>query len=221
MKFLKATIWATVCALSATSALAGPILTFAISEGVQPANVGTITLTQAGDASVEVSVDLLDGYGFINTGNDNKTPFAFNLLGESTLSIGWTTPVDGMYGTSVFTLNLAGGDATPYGTYDIAIDSSAPNGSGAAYYGDLLFTLTDSDGFLDTTDFVANLDGWYFAADLTDGENTGSQAWQEFTETPDPGPDPANDIPEPGTLAVIGAGLAGWWALGRRRKTKI
>ena len=37
-------------------------------------------------------------------------------------------------------------------------------------------------------------------------------------EDPDPGPDP---IPEPGTLAVIGAGLAGWWVVSRRRKTKI
>ena len=90
---------------------------------------------------------------------------------------------------------------------------------GAAYYGDLLFTLTDSDGDLDTTDFTFNADGWYFAADLTDGDaTTGSQAWKDFTETPDPG---TNPIPEPGTLAVIGAGLAGLWALRRRRKMKV
>jgi hypothetical protein len=36
-------------------------------------------------------------------------------------------------------------------------------------------------------------------------------------EDPDPGPDP---VPEPGTLAVVGAALAGWWALGRRRRAK-
>ena len=34
---------------------------------------------------------------------------------------------------------------------------------------------------------------------------------------PGPGPEP---VPEPGTLAVVGAALAGWWAL-RRRKGKL
>jgi hypothetical protein len=37
-------------------------------------------------------------------------------------------------------------------------------------------------------------------------------------EVPPPGPGP---VPEPGTLAVVGAALAGLWALGRRRKTKV
>ena len=219
---LKQVLLAAVFALSGTSAMAGPILTFSVSEGTQPSNVGIITLTQNGLDSVDVSVDLLPGYGFLNTGGPH-TPFAFNLNGAGDLSIAWTTPPNGEFGTFALTLNELGGANTPYGTFGVAIESSGGNGSVDAYFGDLLFTLTDSDGALDTTDFVANDDddpietGSFFSADLTDGRNTGAQAWAEGEETPDPGPDP---VPEPGTLAVVGTALAGLWALRRRRPTK-
>ena len=208
--------------LPATSAMAG--LVFSTSEGTQPSNVGVITLTQNGVDSVDVSVDLLDGYGFLNTGGPH-TPFAFNLTGAGDLSISWTLPVDGIYPKGSFTLNEAGGANTPYGTFGVALDISAGNGSVNAYFGDLLFTLTDSDGLLSITDFVTNADddpiegGSHFSADLTDGRNTGAQAWSIGVETPDPGPDP-NPVPEPGTLALIGTALSAWWALRRRHPTQ-
>jgi hypothetical protein len=66
--------------MSATAALAGPTYTFTTSDGVQPSNVGTITLTQFNATTVDVLVDLADTtlplsrYGFINTGGPH-TPF--------------------------------------------------------------------------------------------------------------------------------------------------
>src|SRR3954454_11200470 len=63
--------------LSATCALAGPTYTFSTSEGTQPFNVGTITLSQINETTVDVLVDLSDTtvpgpqYGFINTGGPN------------------------------------------------------------------------------------------------------------------------------------------------------
>lgn len=195
-----------------TAALAGPTYTFSTSVGVQPADVGIITLTQVSSSSVQVGVDLKSAtYGFINTGGPH-TPFAFNLTGSGALSIDFTTPDDGIYATGVFSLNTGGGSATPYGTFGIAIDSTAGNGSGNGYYGDLLFTLTRTGG-LSTDDFVANGLGAYFAADLTDGRNTGSQAWK----LRDPSTPPTN-VPEPLTLSLVGAGLIGAAAL--RRKSK-
>ena len=198
-----------ILALSATPAMAGPLYTFGISEGTQPSDVGTVTLTQDGANSVDVSVDLLPGYGFVNTGGPH-TPFAFNLSGVGTPSIDFTTPLDGIYASGVFSLNAAGGDNTPYGTFGIAIDSTAGNGSGNGYYGDLLFTLTRAGG-LDTGDFVANSDDAYFSADLTDGLNTGAQAWTTRTVQ-------NNDtqVPEPGTIGLFGVALLGIAAARRR-----
>jgi len=87
----------------ATPAFAGPIYTFTTSTGVQPSNVGTITLTQVNSTTVDVLVDLIDTtlpapqYGFINTGGPH-TPFAFTLAGtESGVSANFIQPVGGVY----------------------------------------------------------------------------------------------------------------------------
>ena len=68
---------------------AGPTYTFSVSEGVQPSDVGTITLTQIDGNTVNVLVDLKDTslplpqYGFMNSGGATHTPFAFNLSGRN------------------------------------------------------------------------------------------------------------------------------------------
>ena len=59
-------------------------------------------------------------------------------------------PLNGSYGAGFqFSLNLAGGGNTPFGTFGVAIDSNAGNGSSpanGAYYGDLEFLLTRPTG---------------------------------------------------------------------------
>jgi hypothetical protein len=205
---LKQILVATSIALSATSTMAGPSYEFDLSVGIQPANVGIITITQDDADTVIVGVDLLPGYGFINTGGPH-TPFAFNLSGSGALSIDFTTPLNGIYATGVFSLNTAGGDNTPFGTYGVAIDSTAGNGSVNGYFGDLLFALTRAGG-LDTTNFVANLDGYYFSADLSDGTNTGAQAWATRLE-------PRPPLPEPATIGLLGIGLLAMVVAARRR----
>jgi hypothetical protein len=190
-----------------TPALAGPTYSFDISEGTQPSNAGKITLTQDGANSVIVDAELAAGYGFLNTGGPH-TPFAFNLSGSGTLTIAFTEPTGGTYPFGTFSLNTSGGDNTPYGSFGIAIDNSAGNGSGKAYYGELKFTLTRT-GSLSTDDFVMNSNGAYFSADLTNGSDTGAQAWKGRTTT---------KAPEPLTLSLFGAGLAGMVSIRRRKK---
>jgi hypothetical protein len=209
---------AAAAALWASSAMASPIYTFSLSAGSQPSNVGTITLTQNGANSVNVSVDLAPSYGFLNSGGPH-TPFAFNLdAGAAPTITAFTTPLNGVYANGVFSLDTGGGAATPYGSFGVALDDSAGNGSSKAYYGDLLFTLTRSGG-LTTDDFVTNgVAGYYFAADLTNGlATTGSQAWQTRTVTT------TNNasVPEPATIALFGMGLFGMaGAVMRRRKAQ-
>jgi len=199
--------------LSAASALAGPVYTFTTSQGVQPSNVGTITLTQLSSTTVEVFVDLSDTtlpapqYGFINTGGPH-TPFAFNLAGtESGVSATFLQPSGGTYTFGVFSLSTGNGDATPFGTFGISINSTAGNGSANAYYGDLDFRVTRISG-LSTDDFVANSELAYFAADLTNGTNTGSQAWETRVSA----------VPEASTWAMMILGFFGVGFMAYRRK---
>lgn len=218
--------------VAAGVAVAGPTYTFSTSVGTQPSNVGIITITQVDLDSVNVLVDLIDTadpapkYGFINTGGPH-TPFAFNISGsEAGVSATFIQPAGGSYSFGLFSLGLGGGDNTPYGTYGVAIDSTAGNGSGKAYYGDLEFELTRLGG-LSTDDFVANLDGYYFSADLTNGDNTGAQAWNERggggangngNGGGANGNGNGNGVPEPSMLALVGLGLLGA-AVARRRKS--
>jgi hypothetical protein len=199
--------------LSAASALAGPVYTFTTSQGVQPSNVGTITLTQINSTTVDVFVDLSDTtlpapqYGFINTGGPH-TPFAFNLLGtESGVSATFLQPSGGTYTFGVFSLSTTDGGATPFGTFGISIDSTAGNGSSNAYYGDLKFDVTRASG-LSTDDFIANASLAYFAADLTNGSDTGSQAWLIRVSA----------VPEASTWAMMILGFFGVGFMAYRRK---
>ena len=217
----------------AIPAFAGPTYTFTTSTGVQPSDVGIITLTQINANTVDVLVDLKDTslplpeYGFINTGGPH-TPFVFTLAGTETgVSATFLQPAGGSFcpgnascpptAFELLSLNLGGGSATPFGTFGVAIDSSAGNGSVDAYYGDLEFQLTRTSG-LSTDDFITNSaispgNNAYFAADLTNGaSNTGSQAWLTRTDP----------VPEPGTLAIFGTMLIAFggisYAMRQRRE---
>lgn len=201
-------------ALGAGAAIAGPVYSFALNSTAVsqfPAGgVGTVTISQVNATQVSVLVDLNAGFGLLNTGGPH-TPFGFNLSGAGALGATFATPVNGVFGAGAFSLNPAGGSNTPYGTFGVAIDSSAGNGSGNGYFGDLFFTLTRVGG-LDTTQFIQNLSGAYFAADITNGVNTGAVAALARGMPVVP----VVPVPEPISLALFCTGLLGL-AVARRK----
>lgn len=135
---------------------------------------------------------------------------------ETGITANFLQPSGGTYSFGIFSLSTTNGDATPYGTFGISINSTAGNGSSKAYYGDLEFQVTRSSG-LSTDDFILNTalgigssGPAYFAADLTNGRDTGTQAWKIRDST-------TVATPEPASGAILGATLVGLSLVRRRR----
>jgi hypothetical protein len=232
--WMKSGVLGAVLALGiAGAANAGPTYIFNYSvnstaAGAADTNIGTITLSQIDATTVQIALDLASGWGLINSGS--KTPFAFNLSDgfESGLTISaWLTPGPLSGNPSVgdapngdFSLSTGGVDAanpdfpnSPFPDFRAGIEYSGGNGSSNGWFGtggsggDLIFQLKRVGG-LSTDNFIKSGE-YYFSADVSNGSNTGAQAWAK-RET----------VPEPMTLTLFGAGVAGAAYMRRRRNKK-
>jgi len=160
--------------------------------GFPTGSFGTVTLSdQAG--GVVVDVTLATGFSFISTGNHSS--FAFNLDKSIAASQIQNISPSGKYAVSL--INEPG---TPYGDFSVALNVSAGNGGSKAVPPPLDFTVTG----VTTADFNLNPNGYLFVADVIYGGNTGSIAAKTFTTGPS---SPPTSVPEPGSLAILGAGL--------------
>lgn len=161
----------------------------------------TVNLLQ-GDGTVTFTVTPT-GTVFANTGGPHFE-FAFNL------STAFDKAIVELTGTNAGDFEIMGGSSfkqAPFGVFGHAIDfvSTIGKGTSAKYATPLTFTVSQAN--LNIENFIANQKGFLFAADLGKDGITQNVAGVQGKIVDVPSDTGGDEVPEPATLALVGAGL--------------
>jgi hypothetical protein len=180
------------------------------SSGCGLLDYGKVTLTDLVGGGVNVKVALLGGSGLVDTGALTFHSLAFNLAGS---------PIAGIDIAGLPSLWTYAGPAnyTPgggFGTFNYVINCNTACGPSNPWTGGLDFDITTTS--ITTASFTdgGSAKDTYFVADISNPNGgdalTGRIGASYFGHS--------TEVPEPFTLSLFGAGMAGAVALRRRKK---
>jgi len=185
------------------------------SSGCGLSNYGSVTLTDISGGGVNVNVALLGGSGLIDTGAMSGHTMAFALAGTPSIAVSGLPSLWTLVGPTVFTPN--GG----FGTFNFYLNCNTACGPSNPWTSGLNFDITTSSittaSFIDggtvlDTYFVADISNPNGGNALTGRIGASYHGHGEITELS------ITEVPEPLTLSLFGAGVAGAAALRRRKK---
>ena len=179
---------------------------------------GTVELTLVG-STIQVTIDLADGFGLINTGFPNGGGTAYGFGFNDNLSA--ANFAYGSYNPNTYnggTIAAGAYQFDGFGDFDrAAANTSLANTAGANV---VTFIITRTGGFSSVQNLVgANSNGIYFVADVFyNGTNTPGTGCPEGAGCTGligvSGGTPS--VPEPVTSGLVGSGLIGLFFVGRR-----
>jgi hypothetical protein len=160
---------------------------------------GSVTLTQTG-TTVDVLIHLSNGEGYVKTGAGDDQAFKFNATGVALGDITVDPHTPGLIATT----GSYSGDGGGAYTFGINCPTCGGGGSGA-FFDDISFHVADAL----IADLVSpNGNGFIFAADIL-GTN-GNTGLVEVTGcSTDCVQQQLSEVPEPGSLLLLGSGLVG------------
>jgi hypothetical protein len=188
------------------------------------ANMGTVVVTDSGVDTVDVSVQLAAGFGFVHTGagtgDDGSAAFFFRLSGEPTITYsdittGWIIP--NVIGTDQQAAGAYAGDGL-MNEFTYALEcfpAACGNGGSSPAPSPLNFTVS-ATGLTAASFNDPGTSGSPFAADVISSNGNTGLIDASLCQVDCGGDLPP--VPEPSSMLLMGGGLLGL-ALWRKRKS--